>query len=101
MRGSGYNSDLPHALCARPWRGNVPRYFFNIITGSGPTADDEGSELRDLAHARLEAIEDARALMSTAMRDGRTIFGRSIAICNEAGDVLMVLPFSEAVKSSD
>lgn len=79
----------------------MPRYFFNIITASGRIVDEEGTELRDLDHARLEAIEDARALMSTAMQDGRTIFGRSIAICNETGDVLMVLSFSEAVKSSD
>jgi hypothetical protein len=79
----------------------VPRYFFNIITGSGRIIDDEGSELRDLDHARAEAIKDARSLMSTAMQDGRTIFGRSIAICNAEGDVLMLVPFSDAVRSSD
>jgi hypothetical protein len=79
----------------------VPRYFFNIITANGAIVDDEGSDLRDLDHARLEAIKDARALMSTAMQDGLTIFGRSIAICDETGDVLMVLPFSEVVKPSD
>lgn len=79
----------------------MPRYFFNIITASGAIVDDEGSDLRNLGQARLEAIKDARALMSTAMQDGRTIFGRSIAICDETGDVLMVLPFSEVVKPSD
>ena len=78
----------------------MPRYHFNILTESGPIVDDEGTELRDLDHARTEAIADARALMSVAMSDGRTIFGRSIAICNEAGDVMMVVPFSDAVKSS-
>ncbi len=79
----------------------MPRYFFTIITANGAIVDDEGSDLRDLDHARLEAIKDARALMSTAMLDGRTIFGRSIAISDETGAVLMVLPFSEAVNPSD
>jgi hypothetical protein len=83
------------------WRGNVPRYYFNIITANGPILDHEGTELRDLDRARSEAIADARSLMSTAIKEGHTIFGRSISICNEAGEVLAVLPFSEAVKAFD
>jgi hypothetical protein len=61
-------------------RGDVPRFYFNIITASGPLVDFEGTELTDLEQARAEAIADARALMSTAMIDGHTIFGRSIEI---------------------
>jgi hypothetical protein len=49
-------------------------------TASGPLVDFEGTELTDLEQARAEAIADARALMSTAMIDGHTIFGRSIEI---------------------
>ena len=79
----------------------MPRFYFNIITGGGPLIDFEGTELADLEHARAEAIADARALMSTAMIDGYTIFGRSIEIRDEAGDLLLVLPFTDAVKSSD
>ncbi|MDQ0322210.1 hypothetical protein QO002_004416 [Pararhizobium capsulatum DSM 1112] len=60
----------------------MPRYFFNIMTANGPIDDPEGTELDDLGQARIEAIADARALMSTAMREGRTIFGRSIEICD-------------------
>jgi hypothetical protein len=79
----------------------VPRFYFNIITAGGPLIDFEGTELADLEQARAEAIADARALMSTAMIDGYTIFGRSIEIRNEAGDLLLVLPFTEAVTACD
>ncbi len=79
----------------------MPRYYFNVITANGSILDPEGTELRDLDHAQSEAIADARSLMSTAIKQGHTIFGRSISICNEAGEVLAVLPFSEAVKAFD
>jgi hypothetical protein len=81
-------------------RGNVPRYYFNIITPGGPLVDFEGTELSNLDHARQEAIKDARALMSTAMINGQTIFGRRIEIRNEAGDLLLVVPFTDAVKAT-
>lgn len=79
----------------------MPKFFFNVMTANGRIDDPEGTELDNLAQARTEAIADARELMSTAMSEGRTIFGRSIDICDEAGTVLMTLPFSEAVQSSD
>lgn len=52
--------------------------------------------LNRLELARAEAIADARALMSTAMIGGHTIFGRSIEIRDEAGALLLVLPFTDA-----
>lgn len=82
-------------------RGAVPRFYFNIITAAGTLVDFEGTELPGLEQARAEAIADARALMSTAMIDGFTIFDRSIQIRNEAGDLLLVLPFADAVKASE
>jgi len=77
------------------------RYHFNVISASGTLNDREGSELPSLADARREAIEDARFLMSAAVLEGRDISGRSIEICNEAGDVLLVVPFSEALTRGD
>ncbi|UVC12526.1 hypothetical protein IHQ71_30275 (plasmid) [Rhizobium sp. TH2] len=58
--------------------------------------DYEGTELMDLDAARDEALQDARALMSAAMLDGWDISGRSIEICDEAGEVLLRVAFTEA-----
>jgi hypothetical protein len=77
------------------------RYYFNIVSPPGVVQDIEGTELTSLEEARAEAIKDARFLMSGAIRQGRDISGRSMEICNEAGDVVMVVTFREAISGSD
>jgi hypothetical protein len=76
----------------------MPRFYFNILSEAGSLDDWEGTELPDLAAARIEAVHDARALMSSAVLLGYDIASRSVEIRNETGDILLVLPFSEAVK---
>jgi hypothetical protein len=76
----------------------MPRYYFNIVTGDGIREDLEGSELLDLDHARVEAIKDARALMSDAILQGHDISSRRLEISNEAGDVLLTVAFADAIK---
>ncbi|MBY3389507.1 DUF6894 family protein [Rhizobium laguerreae] len=76
----------------------MPRYYFNIIAGDGIREDLEGTELPSLEDARLEAIEDARALMSDAILLGQDISSRRLEICNEAGDVLLTVLFKNAIK---
>ncbi|TDW35789.1 hypothetical protein EV128_102334 [Rhizobium azibense] len=76
----------------------MPRYYFNIIAGDGVREDLEGSELPSLERARIEAVEDARNLMSAAMLLGQDISSRRLEICNEAGDVLLTVPFMDAIK---
>ncbi len=79
----------------------VTRFFFNVITASGPVTDLDGTELASLEEARAEAILDAREQMSDAIRDGRDVSSRSIEICNEAGDIVSVLPFREAISKTE
>jgi len=50
-----------------------------------PSSISRGTELPDLEQARAEAIADARTLMSIAMIDGHTIFGRSVEIRDRLG----------------
>ncbi len=76
----------------------MPLFYFNIIAGDGIREDLEGTELPSLENARLEAIEDARTLMSDAILLGQDISSRRLEICNEAGDVLLTLPFKDAIK---
>ncbi|MGO7780613.1 hypothetical protein ACC717_10890 [Rhizobium ruizarguesonis] len=76
----------------------MPRFYFNILSEAGSLDDWEGTELADLDAARIEAVRDARALMSSAVLLGYDIASRSVEIRNETGDILLVMPFSEAVK---
>jgi hypothetical protein len=77
------------------------KYYFNVISASGTVMDYEGVELESLDDARDEALEDARFLMSAAILDGRDISARHIEVCNETGDVLMRIPFTDAITVSD
>jgi hypothetical protein len=73
----------------------MPRYFFNLV-GSETVTDIEGSELASLDEARVEAIQDARAIMSEAILAGHDVSERRVEICDEAGTLLAVVRFEEA-----
>jgi hypothetical protein len=61
----------------------MQRFYFNIRSEAGVLQDLEGTELPDLEAARREAIEDARQLMSDAVRIGYDIVSRSVEVGNE------------------
>lgn len=75
----------------------MARYFFNVVKASGVVKDIEGFDVPSLEHARQEAIMDARQLMSMAILEGRDVSNQRIEIVDEAGKVLHVLPFREAI----
>lgn len=75
----------------------MPMYYFNVISAFDAVLDVEGTDLPDIETARGEAIEDARALMSSAVLEGRDISRRHIEIRNEAGDLLLTVEFAEAI----
>jgi len=79
----------------------MPIYYFNVMSASDIVMDFEGTDLPDIATARTEAIEDGRELMSNAVLEGRDIASRRIEICDEAGDVLLTVAFSEAIRQFD
>lgn len=79
----------------------MPRYYFNVLTRSGRVDDPEGCDLRDLDDAYVSAIDDARALMSEAILEGKDISSRMIEICDEARTCLQVISFTEAFVSAD
>ncbi|SES47118.1 hypothetical protein SAMN03159406_04933 [Rhizobium sp. NFR03] len=82
------------------WRG-MQRFFFHVITSACVIRDEEGSELADLPTARAEAIEDIRMLISDPALLGRDVSSRSMAICDEAGNTLLALPFKDALTPCD
>ncbi|MGO4567635.1 hypothetical protein AB4Z52_21890 [Rhizobium sp. 2YAF20] len=75
----------------------MPRFYFNVRAGSTIIEDEEGTELLSLEEARAEALLDARSLMSAAILEGDDISGRSVEISNDAGEVLFILPFTDAI----
>jgi len=74
----------------------MPRYFFDLV-GQQTVTDIEGSELASIDEARLEAMKDARAIMSDAVRAGYDVTGRRVEIRDEAGELLAVVPFADAL----
>jgi hypothetical protein len=79
----------------------MTRYYFNLVSPTTTVEDLEGTELSSLDAARREAIKDARQLMGAAILDGDDISNRRIEITNEAGEVLLVLPFTDAINPRD
>ena len=76
----------------------MPQFYFNVRASTDFIKDPEGSDLLDLSAARDEAIENARHAMSQAMLQGRDISRRNIVeICDEAGKILLQVPFAEAI----
>ena len=75
----------------------MARFYLNIRNGGGYVADMEGLELPDLAAARVQAIEGVRSVVSEEARLGEIDLSGSIEIADGDGNILLVLPFSDAV----
>lgn len=79
----------------------MPKYYFNILTVNGRVKDPEGTDLPGIDDAYVSAIEDARALMSEAILEGKDISSRKIEICNEDNSPLRIVAFREALIAID
>jgi hypothetical protein len=77
--------------------GAMARYYLNLRNGGGYVEDLEGQELPDLAAARLHAIDGIRSVLSEEARRGEIDLRGSIEIADTHGNILLVLPFSDAV----
>lgn len=77
------------------------RYFFNLRYGAGPdklAVDQEGNELTDVAAARAYALEAAADLIGRTRSHGvRDWFTCTFEIVDEAGEPVLIVPFSETV----
>ena len=75
----------------------MPRFFFNVYD-EATTIDEVGVELPDLAAAHEAAIEEARAILSDEVRNGRIDLSHRIEVEDEARRPVLLLPFSAAVE---
>ena len=65
----------------------VPRFFFDLMNGSGLLRDDEGLELDDAAQAREAAIRSARDVAGNDIREGKGASLQSFITIRDWGGV--------------
>ena len=76
----------------------MPRFFFDYRDGDGHLQrDDEGIEFPTLGAAHKDALKAAVDMHADACRDGAGLASHSFEIRDVSGQVLLVLPFMEAI----
>lgn len=75
----------------------MARFYLHIRNGAGYAEDFEGQELPDLGAARIAAIDGVRSVLSEEARRGELDLCGSIEIADGDGNILLVVPFREAV----
>jgi hypothetical protein len=75
----------------------VARFFLHIHNSHGAAEDDEGLEAQSLSEAREKAVMGIRSLLSAEAANGEMNLMGRIDISSEAGQVLLSVPFSEAI----
>lgn len=76
----------------------MPRFFFHIRDGAKLIEDPDGSDLPDLAAAREEASQSARAILAEKLKAGEVLDGQRFEITNAEGVVLVILPFKDILR---
>ncbi|MFC0240088.1 DUF6894 family protein [Rhodopseudomonas telluris] len=74
----------------------MPRYYFNTRIGAELIPDPQGEDLRDADHAWEVARATIREIVKTEAAQVDLIRA-SLEVTDEAGDVVLDFPFSEAL----
>ena len=75
----------------------MPRFYMHLNECGKVTPDPAGMTLDDCAAARAEALKAAREIMCAEIAEGRLCLGCQIDVTDEAGEVVIRVPFREAV----
>jgi hypothetical protein len=76
----------------------MPLFFLNLRRGSNNLPNDhEPQEFRDLAAAKLEAVESLREISAHAAKEKRRVDYDGIEIVDQGGKLLLNVPMSEAL----
>lgn len=76
----------------------MPRYFFDVHNGGGFLPDEDGRDLPDLEAARSEGLKGARSLLAEDVMQGRLDLNGRLEIFGADRELLVTIPFSEAVE---
>jgi|TARA_R100000501_G_scaffold17610_2_gene33063 hypothetical protein len=76
----------------------MPRFYLNLRSGDDYIPDQEGSEVADLAAARMEAINAVRDLVAADIRLGKRLnLSDAVEIDDQEGRLVLIMLFREAV----
>ena len=76
----------------------VPRYYFHLHDRSGPVPDPDPRELSGLEVVREQALKGARSIICEDVRYGRVDLTGRIDVYDGAGELVLSLPFADAVE---
>ena len=74
----------------------MPRYYFHIYDDV-IAEDEEGTELPNLAAARLNALQGARSLIADQVKHGYLVLSHWIDVMDEQGEQVLTITFRDAV----
>jgi len=75
----------------------VPLFYFHVCHANGFTEDKDGLDLPSVPAARAKAINGLRDLLAGELRSGTLNLASFIEIEDEHRQMVMTVPFSEAV----
>jgi len=75
----------------------LSRFYLHQRIANGIIEDPDGTEAVDPTAARHEAILAARQLLANAILAGVAPLGTALQITDEGGEVLLVVPFRDAL----
>ena len=75
----------------------MAKFFLDLHECGTTIEDEEGLELANLDGARLVALKAAREIMCGEVSHGRLCLSCCIAIRDETGQIVMSVPFKDAV----
>jgi hypothetical protein len=76
----------------------MPLYFLDVRNTDIRAKDMEGHELPDLEAARREAIAGIRSILAHEVAEGRLDLRGEIRIEDEQGNVVLVVPYADALE---
>lgn len=76
----------------------MARFYFQLYNRVGYVPDQQGQELQDLDAARREAIGSIRSMIGEDAKQGLVDMQGRIEVRNEAGELLEVIRFADAVE---
>ena len=79
----------------------MPRYFLNIRNSLTFVEDEEGRELAGVAEVHGIAVEGALSLLSAEVAEGRLDLRGCIEVTDEQGDLVLTVPFRDALTIMD
>jgi hypothetical protein len=76
----------------------MPLFYFHLHDRFGAVPDPDPRELPDLEVVRAQALKGARSIICEDVREGCVDLTGRIDVTDDAGSMVLSLPFREAVE---